>query len=259
MKRATLSIKQMQKLLETQHNRTMTDRWRTLHQQMVNGQWNPDVAPIILFDDGTLADGQHRIRAAVEMNEPFVCWVVTIPHSDITKVDAGRSRSTRDHCRMLGLPIHALHCAAARSILWLRDNEWAKSKVYPHADIIEAAQTYLVSDRPRPARELSGGSQFLAAWCFIRWHCAAEFDRTWDVDEFFTSVNTGESLEAGSPALALRKRLLQHARVSGSDVQASFLWLNVRAWNLHVTGEPVVRLQLPEKINPIRPILQRSN
>lgn len=246
MKRTTLSVKQMQNLLETQHNRTLTDRWRTLHREMTNGEWNPDVAPIIMFDDGTLADGQHRIRAAIEMDKPFTCWVVTIPKSDITKVDAGRSRTTRDHCRILGLPIHCLHSAAARFILWMRDNEWGNRRQYSHAEIIETAMQFGVMELPIPAREIRGASAFLAVWARARYQSAVQ------ADQFFTSVNTGEALMAGTAAFTLRKRLLNAVHTTGSGMQMAYLWLNIRAWNAHVAGESLTRLVLPDRMAPIQ-------
>lgn len=254
MKRTTLSVKQMQKLLEKQHNRTLTDRWQSLHRQMASGEWNADVSPIILFDDGTLADGQHRIRAAVEMNQPFTCWVVTITKSDITKVDAGRTRTTRDHCRMMGLPIQSIHCAAARAIRWLIDQEWEVAKVYSHDEIIQTANTYNVTELPTAASELRCASVFLAVWAYTRHH----FGR--DADDFFGAVNSGEGLRAGMPALALRRRLLQSVNhVAGSGAQrASYLWLNVRAWNFWVDGDSVMRLQLPDKTTPLRPNTART-
>lgn len=249
MKRTTLSVKQMHKLLETQQNRTLTDRWHPLHRQMASGEWNPDVAPIIVFDDGTLADGQHRIRAAIEMGKPFTCWVVTIPKSDITKVDAGRSRTTRDHCRILGLPIQCVHSAAARFILWLRDNEWGNRRQYSHAEIIDAATQFRVVELPNPAREIRGASAFLAVWGYARSKCPTE------ADEFFTSVNTGESLRSGTAAFTLRKRLLNAVQLTGSSQQMAYLWMNVRAWNAHVAGEPITRLVLPDRMTPIQPNL----
>ena len=242
----------MHTLLETQQNRTLTDRWHPLHRQMADGEWNPDVAPIIVFDDGTLADGQHRIRAAIEMDKPFTCWVVTIPKSDITKVDAGRSRTTRDHCRILGLPIQCVHSAAARFILWMRDNEWGNRRQYSHAEIIDTAMQFRLVELPTPAREIRGGSAFLAVWGYVRSQYPTE------ADQFFTSVNTGEALKSGTPAFALRKRLLNAVQITGCGMQMAYLWLNVRAWNAQVSGESIARLVLPERMTPIQPNLGKG-
>lgn len=249
MKRQTLSVKQMQKLLETQRNRSLSNRWLGLYQQMVAGKWNPDIAPIIMFDDGTLADGQHRLRAAVELAEPFVCWVTTITAPDITKVDAGRPRRTHDYCAILGLPFSTTHIAAARSLRWLLDGDWPNTRAVINDDLIELCEIYKLVEFPKICRSLRGGPQLLAAWAFIRSSVGDE------ANAFFESVNSGVALSEGSPGIALRRRLLTYMQLEGSNKQAECLWLVIRAWNMNVRGEVAWRLTLPKRRTPILPIV----
>lgn len=58
---------------------------------------------IAFYEDGTLADGQHRLLAIIKANKPVCIQVTTgLPKSAATTIDQGRSRSLIDGVRIEG-------------------------------------------------------------------------------------------------------------------------------------------------------------
>lgn len=85
---------------------TKNNRNRKLRSQFVDdlvtkiksGQWQPNTLDSIgFFDDGTLANGQHRLTAIAKANIPVYAKVeFNIPKSVAICIDSGRSRSASD-------------------------------------------------------------------------------------------------------------------------------------------------------------------
>jgi hypothetical protein len=249
MKRVTFSVRQIEALLANQINRTLSVRWQTLADEMRNGRWNPDIAPIIQYDDGQLADGQHRLRAALEIGKPFTCWVVVIPRGDITKVDAGRARVTRDHCRILGNGIGNRQISAGRMLWWLKRNIWHSNPAPSHESVIDLVKEYDLTSLPEISSELSGQSQLIACWGFVRKHLPKE------ADNFFGAVNLGEMISSSEVSFTLRKRLLATAP-TGNRYQTFYLYCVVRSWNAYISGESLARVIVPARVEAITPILK---
>tara|TARA_R110000782_G_C14726387_1_gene404721 strand:+ start:189 stop:995 length:807 start_codon:yes stop_codon:yes gene_type:complete len=68
-------------------------RWRETHQNI-----------IAFFEDGKLADGQHRLLAIVAANMPFELMIATgLERSAGSMIDQGRPRSVSDALRIGGL------------------------------------------------------------------------------------------------------------------------------------------------------------
>jgi len=249
VKRVTFSVRQIEALLANQTNRTLSVRWQTLADEMRQGRWNPDIAPIIQYEDGGLADGQHRLRAALEIGKPFTCWVVMIPRSDITKVDAGRARLARDHCKILGNGIGNRQLTAARMIRWIERDSWNGNPAPSHDQVIATVREYDLTSLPEISSEVKGQSQLLGVWGLVRKHLPNQ------ADKFFNDVNTGEMISSNEVSFTLRKRLLAPP-TTGSRYQTVCLWCVVRAWNAFMLGESLTRLNVPSKIEAISPIIE---
>ncbi len=246
MKRVTLSVGQMEQLLANQQNRTLSKRWMALADEMRTGRFNPEVSPIILYTDGTLADGQHRLRAAVEIGAPFSCWVTEIQRDEIVKVDSGRTRTTNDHLRILGTPMHTSFIAASRMCLWLRDGDWSR-RSYSHQDVIDASHYYGVLRWSMPYSRMPGWAQLVAVCSYA----CVEGPGVELSTEFFECVSLGESLRRGDPRLTLRNRLVSWSASRGGAVQLAKLWVVVRSWYAWRAGETLTHIKLPASIDSL--------
>jgi hypothetical protein len=47
---------------------------------MRNGTWEEERSTLIVFDDGVICDGFHRVNACIEANRSFSTLVETIRH-----------------------------------------------------------------------------------------------------------------------------------------------------------------------------------
>jgi hypothetical protein len=75
---------------------------------------------IAFYDDGQLADGQHRLQAIVEAGIPVWMMVTTgLPVESIHAIDNGRPRSLQNVLHFVGIELSHKHIAAAR-VLWMQ-------------------------------------------------------------------------------------------------------------------------------------------
>lgn len=73
-------------------------------EDMKNGRWTQCVAPIVFYDNGDIADGQHRLWAIVESGKQQSFYVVRgLPREAGLNIDTGLGRSLVDNARISGI------------------------------------------------------------------------------------------------------------------------------------------------------------
>lgn len=87
-------------------NRKLDNRHvQFLADQILSGKWQNNGQTIVIADDGTLMDGQHRLSAIVKANKPTKLGLCTgAPKSAMSTIDNGKLRSTTDILTMNGWP-----------------------------------------------------------------------------------------------------------------------------------------------------------
>ena len=86
------------------NNRAMRQgRAEAYASDMVNGQWTECLAPIAIYDDGEVADGQHRLWAIIESGTTQEFELVTgLDRAAGLNIDTGITRSLVDNARISG-------------------------------------------------------------------------------------------------------------------------------------------------------------
>ena len=65
--------------------------------QILNGLWKLNGEPIIISDEDTILDGQHRLQACVKANKSIDSIVITgVPSNVFATIDTGRIRTAGD-------------------------------------------------------------------------------------------------------------------------------------------------------------------
>lgn len=234
MKLVTIAVSKMQELLANQTNRNLNqNRVRLLAHEMEQGKWNPAIAPVLLYTDGTLADGQHRLAAAVMRGKPLQVWLATIDRQEITKVDSGMNRTTYMHSQILGLTVTKADLAAARVAICLHGKSFGLSPRVNHDDLIQAARRYDVV-------------RFRYRYSVLSGACAYIHSVSAGVPEFFRMVVTGEMLARTEPAFHLRNALLLNP-AGGNYEREELLVKTVKAWNAYAAGEQMGTLKAPKR------------
>ncbi len=198
---------------------------------MRSGRWAFNGEPIIVSDDGLLNDGQHRIRALIDANIclPFL-FVFGLPRASRLTLDQGSARSASDFLGMEGVENAASSAAIARQLLAYNLSEGlamptrgitnAEVLARTHSDhrIKEAAHVAVTLGK-HSAKYVAGTT---IGFCFYLFSAIDENDAT----EFLTQVCKGANLKPGSPALAVRERLLAVGK--SRQAKAAILF---RGWN----------------------------
>jgi hypothetical protein len=104
-------------------NRNLTaSRVAHLVRQILDGHWVLTHQGIAFWDDGTLADGQHRLTAIAKAGVAVPILVTTgLPKPAIHAIDGGKPRSTTDIMHFVGIDVSTNVVAAARVLYMQRE------------------------------------------------------------------------------------------------------------------------------------------
>ena len=225
-------------LLEGQVNRNVSQLHvdRLVVAMLMEG-WNPDVSPLLFYPDGSLADGQHRLHAWLKAGCPKMHFMAgTIAREDITKVDAGRPRSTTDHAKILGIGHSSRAVALARICLLVRSKSYSVNhQKVTHAQVIDACDQYEANAWAR-----HGIPATVTGVCaFVARHASVE-----KASLFLQQIEHGERLTKSDPAYHVRSMMLGVNRV-GKD-RAIQIAKTVVAWNAFFGNRELKVLRSPE-------------
>lgn len=206
---------------------------KRLALDMKNGGWKPEISPLFFYEDGKLADGQHRLWAWLEAGCPddVYFYAAVIQPSDITKIDAGSSRSTADHAKMLGLPVSSRDIAVARMVLLLESGRYHPSgSIATHDMLLDAARRYQVERFQ--SRLIPACVRGTIAWIASKY----------DAEKFWLQVRDGAGLLKTDPAFHLRNAAIT-ASTGHIGHREALTVKTVRAWNAYAKGEPMSNLK----------------
>lgn len=83
---------------------------------MRDGQWLENPQPIMFYEDGSLADGQHRLWAVIESDVPTRFYVIRGASKKIAlNIDTGLGRGLLDNAKIAGGAEHMNHTSIGAS------------------------------------------------------------------------------------------------------------------------------------------------
>jgi hypothetical protein len=250
----TITPEIAQRILEANvDNRKVSSRLvETVKHDIESGHFQCNGETIIISDEGTLNDGQHRllgIIAAGKAVDCLVCWG-PVRKSRFT-IDAGAMRSTTSLLSMQSVSNAGVASVVAKNLFAFRkrmthaDQKAGISKSDVVAEyhgqraIIDTAvarfqgESFVRSTRTTAA--------VAAAYVIISAAGAPAVDR----EAFFTKLSEGANLDRGSPILHLRGKLLEQGGDYNSRRTEARLELVLRYWNAWFsnTSHALVRMQ----------------
>lgn len=218
------------------------------------GEWILTGDSIKLDQEQRVIDGQHRLLAIVASGVSITSLVVRnveVEAQDV--IDTGKSRTARDVLSMHGFKHSPTGVAAAAKMLMAIEqfgrpnassrqlnvalsNATVLQYAMKHLDLVEGVErAYSL----RQSAGFGGGDGLLGAFITLIYRAQRE-----DADDFLEALESGANLEAGSPVLLLRTRLLNErhsGRGTGMHRQAdreTLLAMCVKAWNLWRAEQP---------------------
>lgn len=214
-----------------------------LANSMTRGKWQ-ESGDAIRFDlEGSLIDGQHRLRACVISGVPFRTLVMRgLELTAFSVIDQGRKRSSGDTFAIMGFSNYVQTGQMARILIGMRDGVWSARGGLDNADVEYLASRHradieqVVAICVAAPKYVSPG--MLAAIMFL-----ANMRNPDLVREFTGQFCSGADLEYDSPVRHLRERLSKdRMRMKRALRGEETLPLVVSAWNAFADGRKIKNL-----------------
>lgn len=217
-----------------------------LRAQIENGIYHPTHQGIAFYEDGTLADGQHRLMAIVEAGIGIWINVTTgLPRVAVHAIDGGKARSNLDRLHFLGVQsdthrVSTCNCLISqfRAEKSGRDR-WMTERI-PSEEFEEFYRKFLpsiefVMSFKRPERFPSPLSAAVASAWFTE-----DRDR---LGEFMLVMFTGESTSGRDrAAIRLRDHVTQGKYGAGSPARNDLYLRSCGAIRYFLAGQPLSKL-----------------
>lgn len=219
-------------------------------RDMKSGDWKLNGEPVIIANDGSLNDGQHRCHPVIQSGIPVkTVMIFGVDRETRDTLDQGKNRMVSDYLSMLGKK-NAHHLAAAARMVWQWQNIGYITGRITGSRNLKPTRTeivHLVDNTPSLVRSLDAiyttntgriGSIGMVAFCHFAMKIASNESA---VTEFIQSLVAGAELEADDPRLYCRNRLMSEKGTMGADQKVELIF---RTWNAYRLGEKRSRIGL---------------
>jgi len=233
-------------LSHNENNRNLrTADVQYLRDCILSGSWRVTHQGIAFYEDGTLADGQHRLNAIMEAG--IGVWVnVTrgMPLANADAIDRGIPRNNKDHLHFRGVKsdtrrVAACVCMINQYFVERSENatRWSKRRLRPD----EFAKFY---DAFSDAIEFGYQSHRQLHACVVAAVASAWFTADRDrLAQFCSLLASGAATDAGDhAAIRLRDFLLKKQYGQGEAARNDLFLKACSALRAFMDGRPVSKL-----------------
>lgn len=230
-------------LLRNTNNRNLSDRLVSKYaQDMKNGDWRITHQGIAFYEDGSLADGQHRLLGIVRADVPVMMYVTRgLPREAAINIDVHRPRSTIDGIKIGELSdwIESKHITMAGLIT--HPKRLSTTEVIKFLDAIEPSARFATDVFCSNRRYLTA-SVIHAALCSA--HHNGEDPKMLQV--FAEVIYNGMSSCAEEKIIVLARDAYFHNINNGAQDKQDKYYKTQRAIYAFCHGEVVKRLTTPK-------------
>jgi hypothetical protein len=197
-------------------------------KDMSCGNWTQCTAPIAFYDDGDLADGQHRLYAIIESGTSQTFTIMRgLKRVDGLNIDTGLGRSLIDAGKISGLDTRLSHgvVSTARAVASGMASNGRMSNADKLAVVAEHREAAEWAVNRMPHAKNVCNSAVLAAVARA-WYIETDHER---LDKFCKVIGTGFSDgDADSAAIAMRNYMLAHAGLASAATMWRDTFLKVQ-------------------------------
>lgn len=232
------------------HNRKLRERAVADYaRDMAASHWNLNGEAIKFATDGTVLDGQHRLRAVIDADVTVqMLIVVGLDPAAQETMDTGRKRTTGDVMGLRGEANANTLAAILRRVWAWQQGDYKFGGNYA-ATNRECAQ--LLAEHPELRRSAEIAVRTRNAFPHIPQSSLGTAHHLFsaaNVDEaawFFQRIADGAELSLGHPILALRARVTSERLDSLRMPEARHMAYLIRTWNAVREGRSLDRLVHP--------------
>lgn len=234
-------------LARNDHNRNLRE-WtaQTYATDMANGDWRWTGETIKFAADGTLIDGQHRLRGVIIADVTVPMLVVGgLKHEAQEDVDRGLPRKFSDVLQLRGEISSAALAALIRRVHgWNAGQRKSIGNAggghYTVAQMLRTLDAHPeLRDIVRDAHRVANHCDLPGSVVGIAWWVFDQIDSE-DAAFFFERLADGQAGVKGDPIYELRRMLHNLMKnVRGERSQSYLLAVTIKAWNAYRRGDQV--------------------
>ncbi|WP_236795171.1 hypothetical protein [Amycolatopsis sp. GM8] len=237
---------------------------RSFAEAMRRGDWRVTHQGIAFDTNGVLVDGQHRLAAIVEADQPVELTVFTeVPADTFDVLDTGRKRNAADALAIEGETNSHMLASMLRTV-WLYQNRpdvsWSGNNgIVTNHQIIGALEEHptirdFVKIGERIATEAAMIKSAAGAASYLVWHA----NQKANLDEWYDGIIDGAGLKRADPRLTFRNHMFRLARKQAGQVlkrrdTREHLTLYLKAFNAWAQGEELPQLRFTAR-EPLPPV-----
>lgn len=230
------------------HNRKIGQAvLKQIKASLVRGEWKLNGEAVKIARDGTILDGQHRLRACVETGIPFQTLVIEgLEHDTQDTMDTGKTRTPADVLALHGYQNTTTLAATLTSIIRTEEYSLRAAVRAGGGTSTNPITRKQMLDRLEAEPDLVAVSNFGKKYGRIGisgrvastlYYVFSKIDKE-DAEHFFDKLWTGEGLGRGNPILVLRNQLISLKEGSKATVNMTFVTaLTIKAWNKFRDGD----------------------
>lgn len=240
----TISVDKAKQMLEKNKlNRPISQRnLDQLISTMKKGNFKFTGESIKISKAGNLLDGQHRLMAAVQTNQPIRSLVVRGLEEDSFKyMDTGRPRRASDVLGIEGYPNPTRFASVALFVMNFKKNKFSKmadgAKSKGVADVITNADIseFVAKNHESISESLKYGhmpeNKLVSPTTLAAFHYIFKEKHSATADDFCDKLVTGISLTKSNPIYLLRQSLIGDARATRKMKRLVKLAIICKTWN----------------------------
>lgn len=232
---------------------------------MINGNWKTGVGTILIADDGTIIDGQHRLHAIIQSETTQRFFVISnLPQGVRAVVDTGAKRTFADVLKLKGESRwNILSAIIRRAEIWDLGGRVMRANLQPtNSQLLKRLETNPelrdsteVADYVRTKVPISASVIGLTHWIFTKIETKTEEETQQlkeDISAFFQKLRDGDELAKDSPISVLRRTAIENRNSRRVRVQEEVMVAYViKAWNAYREGRKIHMLRYrPGGANP---------
>jgi hypothetical protein len=217
-------------------------------RDMKAGRWKLNGETIKFDWNGELRDGQHRLWAVLQADEPVdLEFAENLDPAVMDTIDTGRARSFGDVLR-IGGAAYSKELAAVLRWQYMYDRKSISTKGgVSHSELKEVAEKYTDLESLIPeALKYTRARRMLGPgiWCFVfASMCRIGIARA---IEFAEQLDSGENLTKGMPALTLRERMMANITAKAKISRIMVCAMAIKAANAHLHAKSLTVLKWQE-------------
>jgi hypothetical protein len=228
-------------------NRTINRKRVDMYaKEMKEGRWMPHHQGVAFYEDGSFADGQHRLLAIIESG-CTVPMVVTrgVPNSSGLMIDTHQQRQTHQSIRISGLAdwIDKDEVAVIRLLDCISENK--EIKKLSHSEIIAIGEKYKSSIQFAVSLKSGARKYLTTAVTLAAIAAASKYEDRQRLSEFYEVLAFGmPKTSSDKSAILLREWFLQE-RHGGSQWRLNAIKRTMRAIKAFCERQEISKLYQP--------------